>query len=317
MQGRGGELLPAVDAIARGTALVPAFAAYVWTVAAMLAAEAGDLPSSRVALDRVLAGGLDSLPESVAWLPALFSVVEAAARLDDAAAATDAISLLERYADLPIMGSLAIVCFGSVRRTLGLARRTAGDLDGAIAELERAVAQNERLAHLPMLAIARADLAETLARRGGDNDIARAAELLDEAIAGAVSCGLDARVAPWRARRAALTGEGDVGALVRHGGIWELRAAGEMAVVPDTIGMRHLATLLERPGTEVRAIELVGAGSGRTSVQEALRRALANVESGAPGLAGALSKSIRTGPTCRFDPVPGVPREWKVVDPPE
>ena len=133
------------------------------------------------------------------WLPALFGVAEAAAKLGDAPAAYEAARRLESYASLPIMGSLAIVCFGSAARALGLARRTLGDLDGAIEALESAVLQNRRLANFPILTITRADLAETLYRRGDGSDRVRADELLERAIADGEALGLEARVARWRA----------------------------------------------------------------------------------------------------------------------
>ena len=50
----------------------------------------------------------------------------------------------------------------------------------------------------------------------------------------------------------------------------------------------------------------------RTSVQKALRRALKSVATASPDLADQLSRSIRTGTTCRFDPAPGVPARWDV-----
>ena len=116
MQGRGGEFLPVIEQLARGTASVHANAGYLWTVEAALAAEAGADEQARTALDRVLANDLELLPETSVWLPALFGVVEAAAKLGDATAAHEAARRLEPYASLPIMGSLAIVCFGSAAR---------------------------------------------------------------------------------------------------------------------------------------------------------------------------------------------------------
>ena len=206
MQGRGGEFLPVIEQLARGTALVHANAGYLWTVEAALAAEAGADDQARAALDRVLANDLELLPETSVWLPALFGVAEAAAKLGDATAAHEAARRLESYASLPVMGSLAIVCFGSAARALGLARRTLGDLDGAIEALESAVLQNRRLANFPVLTITRADLAETLYRRGDGGDRVRADELLERAIADGEALGLGARVAGWQARRDELAG---------------------------------------------------------------------------------------------------------------
>ena len=212
MQGRGGELLAAVDQVARSTLLVHSFAIYIWTAVALLACEAGDTDAARDAVDRVLAAGLDTLPESSAWLPALFGLAETAARLEDRATALEVEALLGPYASLPLMGSLAIVCFGATARSCGLAQRTYGASDVAVETLEDALVQQRRLGHLPMVAITSADLAETLVRRGADADAARADFLLDAAIERGTAMGLDARVAAWHARRDHATARGNSGA---------------------------------------------------------------------------------------------------------
>ena len=385
MQGRAGELLDALEEIERSTTTVPVYAGYISAIAAVLATEAGDAVRARAALDRVFASELSSLPESSAWLPILFCLAEAAAFLDDSDAAAEIARALEPYGALPVMGSLAVVCFGSASRALGLARGTAGDLDAAIAALDGAILHNRRLGHLPMLAITRADLASALLARGAAGDAARARQLLAVAIEAGTAIGLGARVEQWQVRhRALLESPAAEGFLRQRAGHWEVDAGAEHAVVPDGVGMRYLATLLARPRDEVRAAQLAGAveehgvqevlddrarvayrrqlgelhrdideaeadadieraarlrseldalvdelervirpggrsrtfaGSderARTSVQKALRRAIANLASEAPVLADALTRSIHTGTVCRFDPVAGVPERWRV-----
>jgi tetratricopeptide (TPR) repeat protein len=382
LAGRGGELLPVVEQVARGTALVHSFAPYIWIATALVTADAGQLDQARVALDRMLASDLASLLESSVWLPALFGLAEAAARLDDAAAARLAVGLLEPYAALPIMGSLAIVCFGSAARSLGLAHRTLGDLEAAVGAFEDAIRQDRRLGHLPMTAITRADLAETLARRGQPGDAPRAQELLDAAIASAQALDLGARASRWTEQRERVVP--GLGRMARRGEYWEVSAGHEVAVVRDSTGLRYVATLLGRPGRDVAAAELAGAIAeggaqpvlddrarrdyqrriatiegelddadraadvdrsarlraeldalldevqrvvrpgglsrsfvdtaerARTSVQKAVRRALASLGTDAPRLADGLSRSIRTGTTCRFDPAPEIPSRWDI-----
>jgi hypothetical protein len=66
-----------------------------------------------------------------------------------------------------------------------------------------------------------------------------------------------------------------------------------------------------RPGGRSRSFADSGERA-RTSVQKALRRALANIGATAPLLADGLARSLQTGTICRFDPVPGVPSRWEI-----
>ena len=384
MQGRASELLGDTEEIEHATTIVHAYADYVWPIIAVLAAAADQRDRARAALDRILVSGLRSLPESSAWLPALFCVAEVADYLEDREAAHQVAELLEPYAELPMIASLGVMCFGATARSLGLARRTIGDLDGAVAALESAVLQNRRIGHLPMLAIARADLAQTLVRRGAPGDRTRAHELYDVAIAAARTMDMEARAGAWRAAADALEDARPSGAsVIRRRGHWEVARGNERAIVSDSVGMGYLATLLTRPHEDVRAALLAGAVEGhgpqpvldaraqeayrrqvaelqreideadafadieraaarraefdalleeltqvvrpggrsraftdaderaRTSVQKALRRAIAAIGVDAPRIADALTVSIRTGTVCRFEP-DDVSERWHV-----
>ena len=143
----------------------------------------------------------------------MLAVVEAAAALGDARVAAEAYELLRPYADLPMTASVAVSCFGSTERALGLAALTAGRPDAAVRHLDRAVAANARLGHRPMTAVSRADLAVALRRRGAPGDRDRAAALL--AAAAVEADGLDLPVrAPGLAgaRRGRRPGAGPPGA---------------------------------------------------------------------------------------------------------
>jgi len=50
----------------------------------------------------------------------------------------------------------------------------------------------------------------------------------------------------------------------------------------------------------------------RTSVQKAIRRAIAGISRDCPNLADALDRSIKTGYRCRYQPVDGAPPRWEV-----
>lgn len=214
---------------------------------AMLAAAAGRHDQARAALHRVTAAGISPASTS---LGCLFAVVEAAASLGERDLARHAYDLLAPFAARPIMPSVAVVCFGSAERTLGRAALTFGDVEAAVAHLERAVAANVRLANRPLTACARAELAEALHLRG-DHD--RAAELLDQAVADALAMGMTTRAAGWAAQRSphpiTIRGTGDR---------WLLTHRDRKILVDDLVGMRYLAKLVDRPGTEFTALELAG-----------------------------------------------------------
>jgi hypothetical protein len=139
------------------------------------------------------------------------------------------------------------------------------------------VAANRRLGNRPLVAMARGDLAGVLAVRAGAGDLARAAALLERAIADATSMGMMGRAAAWQARlpalrtharpaaddgsRATATGAtGPTGArrgtIYRAGARWVVTLDGREARVANLLGMSYLAELLARPGREVPALTL-------------------------------------------------------------
>ena len=102
--------------------------------------------------------------------------------MGDADAAAEAYRLLAPFADLPVMASLAVACFGSAHRPLGIAARTMGDLDRAVGHLEAASTADLALGHRPCHAIDLALLADLLEQRAGASDAERAAALRQAAI---------------------------------------------------------------------------------------------------------------------------------------
>jgi tetratricopeptide (TPR) repeat protein len=281
IQGRDAEILEAAEEIAASNTLVEAEFGFRATAAA-IAARAGHHERARAGLGRLCARGLAALPRSSTWLAGMAAIVEVAATEGDAAVAREAYELLAPFADLPVMPSLGVICLGSTERFLGLAARTTGDLDRAISHFERAVAADRRLGNRPLAAIAAADLASTLARRGHSGDAARAAALWDRAIVDADSMGMAMRAEAWRAEssmpaepvaRAAATidltrGNGSAGGpgveqqgfMGRHGRGWLVEVADRRAVVPDFVGMAYLAELVAHPAQPISALTLAGGG---------------------------------------------------------
>ncbi len=255
LQGRAHEVLPLVEDIAASPTLAEADFGYVAAVASVAAA-CGELDRARAALDRLLSRGLASIPESSTWLVTMFTITDAAWVLEDAVAARDAYDLLAPYAELPVMASLAVLCFGSAHRALGVAALTFGDPDLAIHHLEAAVAANRRLGNRPFATIAAHDLAEARLRRDRPGDREAAVDLLRGAAAEARAIGMAARSARWIERAEVV--EQRTGALRSSGGHWLVTLDGEQTVMPNRVGMPYLATLLCNPGVDVSALELAG-----------------------------------------------------------
>jgi tetratricopeptide (TPR) repeat protein len=274
LQGRTDEILPMAREVAASPTIISIDRAYPASVAALAAnAGPGHYEEARRELDKLLKEGLDTIPPSSTWLLTMFAVAEAAARLEEPESASVVYDLVLPFAALPTMASLAVVCFGSTERTLGLTARTLGHLDTAVAHLERAVEADRQLGNRPMLAVTRADLGLTLLRRGAPGDSARAQELLTSAIEALDTMGLPGRATMIEADVAAIgeTSSPSTPSIRYIGGSWEMVANGERVVVPDSAGMRHLARLLGSPNQDIPAAELAGTGI-ESSRQEVVDR---------------------------------------------
>jgi tetratricopeptide (TPR) repeat protein len=263
LQGRASEVLSAVEEFASSPTLAACEFGYVAAVASVAVA-CGHTERARAALDRLTAGGLASIPESSTWSTTMFAVADTAYALGDAVTAHEVFDLLAPYADLPVMASLAVVCFGSMHRALGIAAMTFGDVELAIVHLEAAITANRRLGNRPFTAIAGADLAVALLRRDREGDRERAVELLRWAAVEASATGMDSFSSRWTNQ--ADTAEQHVGTLRASGERWFVALRGEQAVIPDRVGIRHVATLLRNPGVEVPALTLAGSQQPQTPV---------------------------------------------------
>jgi hypothetical protein len=151
-----------------------------------------------------------------------------------------------------MVGSLGITCFGSTEHALGVASLTSGHLDRAIDHLRAAVQRNLALAHWPGVLASRRRLAQAYARRKLSSDADAAKRELDLA-----------------AREAAELGLGDIAAgpepgpadslarCSRVGRKWRLTLRNHSVLVDDSVGMAHLAVLIDNPRREILAADLV------------------------------------------------------------
>jgi len=254
-QGRDAELAELVSGVVESASLAVVEYGFRASVV-MVLARGGRHAEARAALDPLREHGLAALPRSSTWLAAMVGLVDAAWLLDDPGLAAEVAELLGPFADLPVMPSLAVSCFGSAARALGRAALTMADPDAAVTHFEQAVAANLRLDHRPAVALSRAELAEALLARGEADDLIRARTVLADAIDDASAMGLSQRTETWTAR---LTVLDPPPVLKRHQDGWTVIAAGTRIELPDIIGLRYLSRLLENPGCDLAAVDLGGA----------------------------------------------------------
>jgi hypothetical protein len=261
-QGREAELADMAASLATSPTVIERERVFSFA-AALFALRAGRPQQAQVLLDSLRRDGLCAIIPSGAWLVTMLVVVELAAALQDRSIAQAAYDALVPYAELPIMASLAVVCFGSVHRPLGVAALTSGKLDVAIEHLQAAVAASQRIGHQPAVIQARAELALAYLQRPSAGDRHWGHGLLQQAVAEANALGMSGLAGRWQDARAATTAAGmsNERGLVRmaaapHGG-WRVVLGNHIATVPDLIGMHHLARLVAEPNRDMPALALV------------------------------------------------------------
>lgn len=263
LQGRDGELADAVADTLKDASLARGEQLACRASAVMAFARADRTADARATLMPLLRRRLADLPTSSSWLAAMVMLVEAAELLGDADLATEAARLLQPFAELPAMATLAVSCFGSVSRSLGLAASMRGEREAAVTQLDRALATNLRLGHRPAVAITRAQLADALAARAAPEDLARARVLLAEAVEDARTMGMARRADAWAERLAAglATAQRPTIPVVlrRRDEGWTVEGGPARFDLPDLIGVRYLSRLMCHPGHEFAAMELPGA----------------------------------------------------------
>ena len=250
-QGRLTELLPMLRAQAHSPALSSVDDSSVAALA-VAAAQGGDRRTAASSLAALSGRGLGNLARSSSWLVTMNGIVEAAFLLDDTDIAAQAYELLRPYADRPMVGGLGITCFGSTEHALGVASLTSGHLDRSVDHLRAAVQRNLALAHWPGVLASRRRLAQAYTRRKLPSDAAAARRELDLAMREAAGLGLvDAVDSPK-------PGPADTLAqCCRVGRKWRLTLRDHSALVDDSVGLAHLAVLIDNPRQEILAVDLV------------------------------------------------------------
>ncbi len=262
-QGRLAELVPMLGEMVHSPTLSSVDNSY-FAALAVAAATAGDRRAAAGALARLRGRDLADLPRSSSWLVTMYGIVEAAHLLDDADLSSRAYDLLSPYAGIPMVASLGVACFGSVRHALGVASLTAGDVDRAIKHLRGAVHDNMALGHWPAVVLSRARLAQALMTRGSLKGEA------DDVVAGQAESAAAAHEAAAMGIPVPEFARGKTTDRVwcrRLGRQWQVTMGDRRAMVEHSVGMLHLATLLANPGREISAVDLAAgpAETGQTS----------------------------------------------------
>jgi hypothetical protein len=145
--------------------------------------------------------------------------------------------------------------------------------DDAVRGFTAAWSSADSLGAVPWSLCARLHLAEALAARAGDGDVARATELFEGVERGAKELGIR-DVAERAARRydspvpvvgpVAAAAPSVVNEFCFDGQVWSLTYEGHTVHMPDAKGLRDLHCLLGRPGADVAAVDLLASTGGET-----------------------------------------------------
>ena len=302
LQHGGREISAAVRAYAAASPAMPAWRA---ALAAALADE-GRHEEARLEFDRLFADGFAALPRDNLWFGAMAMLTDAVAGLDLPEAATALHTQLAPYAGrnvvLPTIASL-----GPVELWLGIlarvARRDAQALEHLAAARVVATRDGARLS-LTQIALEEATL---LARAGSGAARTRASELLDTVIATCEALELTRlgqRAAALRAELGSAAGAGAPAAqglaglpageasLRRVGDVWTITYQGRTIHLNDGRGVRLLALLLERPGSEVHSLDLVAAVNGSGVTGGAIEHSGGQETAGSFGVQGGAGPAL-------------------------
>ena len=223
----------------------------------------------RAALPR-LADVLDAMPRDAEWLSGLCHVAHALLEGGDEAEHCRVVyERLLPWAGLFAVDGIAVATYGAVDRWLAPLAQRLGLPEDAERHARDALAAHERTGSRLLVVHAQVVLAGVLADRGRADAAREARALAERALAGLRDMGLTARAEQVAARLSGVAADpasagtaepASEGCLARAGAFWTLTYRGATVTVPDSKGLRDLATLLARPGREVHVLDLDGAG---------------------------------------------------------
>ena len=157
---------------------------------ALIYAELGQLDEARAELDRLATDDFSILPRDSLWQTTLVYLAEVCDYLQDTDRARTLYRLLMPYAELSVVVGNAIVCLGATSRFLGQLATVQSNWDDAETHFWHALDLNAGMIATPWIAHTQYQYARMLSRRGTGDDVARASELLDEALITAHELGM-------------------------------------------------------------------------------------------------------------------------------
>jgi tetratricopeptide (TPR) repeat protein len=234
-----------------------------WIAFALATVGQGDQAKARADLERLAASGaLTMLGGGGMWIVMTAFMAEVAAAVRSVAAAEVLYDALLPFGPQLVVCGIAGATYGSVWRQLGLLAEVLGRREEAAEHFERAIEAHRSAGALPYLAHTQREFATLLLARRDPGDAERAKTLLDQAVDTYRRLGMDRWLERARELEEPMVADSE---FHREADVWTVSFAGRAARLKDTKGLRDIAILLARPGTEVHCSELIAAGEGSAS----------------------------------------------------
>ena len=341
------------DAVRGYADSLPAMPVWRAALAASLAA-GGRAAEAQREFDRLAGGDFVALPRDNLWFGAMAALTEAVSALELPDRALELYAQLAPYAGRNVV-TPTVTFLGPVDMWLGILARTGRRGERALEHLAAARASATRNgAHMSLLRIAALE-ADALLMLGGADRRGQARRLIEQTAAECeaigyrsvleqlarlrerLAAGADgaapaqrespAGVVPARQSPDAAAPAAGSATMRRVGDVWTIDDGRTKLHLNDGRGVRLLALLLERPGTQVHSLELVaivddvappGRGGGpdaeraRVNVTRAIRSTLKRIAGYDARLGRELDSCVRTGNYCVYEPDPRRPLRWTV-----
>jgi tetratricopeptide (TPR) repeat protein len=253
------------------TAFVRSFAAWTYF-------RRGRVAEARRLFEQVAANDFAGLPRDYMWLFLMSSLItELVIALEDTRRAAIVHDLLLPYARHCSL-AWAVICYGSVSRSLGRLAAMLGRFDAAEQHFETALEMNRRLRGRPWVAHTQHDYARMLHRRALPGDREKAEELIGEALATAREIGmtiLEVAIAKTLAETGLVIREEKAppppptteAVFRKDEDFWTIAYEGSSLRLKDSKGLQYLAELLRHRDDEIHAVDLAAGGEPGVSQQ--------------------------------------------------